>query len=104
MPTATPIPDCGNFYVSQNCFKPSRGPVFLVLPSGCLSDKASFKIYNSAGENIRSIGLPSTPPAGPLTLTWDGTNMNGEACASGIYLLRFLNEYQLGIKKILMFR
>jgi large repetitive protein len=102
--TPTPLPDCSDFQVLQNVFHPDQGPLDLVAQAGCL-DGASMKVYNSAGEFIKSLTLPSPlPPAGPVTLTWDGTNQAGDACASGVYLFEYMTSLHAKLRRVILIK
>lgn len=50
-------------------------------------DLAQLNIYNIRGEMVRQI-LEDRLPAGPYSLTWDGTDGEGRALASGQYFAR----------------
>jgi flagellar hook assembly protein FlgD len=48
----------------------------------------TLKIYNSAGEHIKTLyDEYLTQPLAPTTLTWDGTNKYGQKVASGVYIV-----------------
>ncbi len=66
-----------------NPFNPVTNVAF-ALPVDC---KVSLKIYNVAGQLVRTL-VNETMPAGNHTVTWDGTNSSGEKVASGIYFYK----------------
>jgi hypothetical protein len=52
-----------------------------------IDSRVSLKIYNVAGQLVRTL-VNETMVAGTHTVTWDGTNSNGEKVASGIYFYK----------------
>ena len=88
-PTATYIPDF--LAIPQNLFKPAQGPLVMQLSVPYSAGTVSLNVYNTAGEFIKSlVKLNLTQPT-QMAVTWDGTNQEGDACASGVYLF-YLNE------------
>jgi flagellar hook assembly protein FlgD len=48
----------------------------------------SLKIYNSAGEHIKTLYDENlTQPLLPTTINWDGSNKYGQKVASGVYII-----------------
>ncbi|MBX7151511.1 T9SS type A sorting domain-containing protein [bacterium] len=43
-------------------------------------------IYNVLGQEIRTLLVAHSHPAGEFTVTWDGRNRNGRTVASGVYI------------------
>lgn len=108
-PTFTAIPqaDCANFTVSVNLFHPSLGPVTLTVSNGCLTGDYSMKVFNSAGEHVRTLGLipvPGADPASPVTTLWDGKNKYGDECASGTYIFFYTNPQHSGMRRVILIR
>jgi hypothetical protein len=66
-----------------NPFNPTTNISF-ALP---IDSKVSLKLYNVAGQLVRTL-VNETMPAGNHTVTWDGSNSNGEKVASGIYFYK----------------
>ncbi len=66
-----------------NPFNPTTNISF-ALP---VDSKVSLKLYNVAGQLVRTL-VNETMPAGNHTVTWDGSNSNGEKVASGIYFYK----------------
>ena len=62
------------------------------------------KIYNTAGEHIRT--LDSQHLIAPVyeSYSWDGTNKYKGKCASGIYILYLTEPLDRKIKKLLLVR
>ena len=103
-PTATTFSNCDDFYVSKNLFQPSQGPVTLLVDLCQYPGDYSLRIYNSAGEWVKTLQEASL--TGPLhqAYAWDGTNRSGEPCASGVYLISLREPTSQKIKKILLVR
>jgi PKD repeat protein len=75
-----------SFSLSQNYPNPFNPVTHLSLD---LVNKThvTFVIYNVAGQKVRTL-VDEVMPAGSHTLIWDGTNENGQALSSGVYLYR----------------
>ena len=60
------------------------------------------RIYNSAGEHIKT--LDSQQLSAPVSqwYSWDGKNKYGDPCASGVYILYLIEPYSAKLKRILM--
>jgi len=78
------IPTAFALYANYpNPFNPTTNISF-ALP---IDSKVSLKLYNVAGQLVRTL-VNETMPAGNHTVTWDGSNSNGEKVASGIYFYK----------------
>ncbi|HET9870455.1 MAG TPA: FlgD immunoglobulin-like domain containing protein, partial [bacterium] len=99
--TNTPIPFV--FTVSQNVLTDATSPVS-IHASYPQSGKYEMKVYNSVGEFIKDLDPGTNPSGQDHWFTWDGTNYLGQKCASGIYVIYYLQP--LGVKeaKILLLR
>ncbi|MFZ5979702.1 MAG: T9SS type A sorting domain-containing protein [Candidatus Zixiibacteriota bacterium] len=60
-------------------------------------------IFNMLGQNVKVL-LEESRSAGTHTVSWDGTDQNGENVASGIYLYRLETEKFTTTKKMLLLR
>ncbi len=103
-PTFTPLPSCDLFYVSENIFQPSQGPISIQVDYCQYPGAYSLGIYNSAGEHIKT--LDARHLEGPIAASylWDGRNKNGDPCASGVYILYLVEPYNRQIKRILLLK
>jgi flagellar hook assembly protein FlgD len=63
----------------------------------------SFVIYNVAGQKVRTL-VNQVMPAGSHTLTWDGTNENGQTLTSGVYFYRVIAEDKTVTKKMTLLK
>jgi len=75
-----------NFSLDQNYpnpFNPTTNISF-ALPS---DSKVSLNIYNIMGQKVKTL-VDGITKAGTHTVTWDGTNEQGESVASGIYFYK----------------
>ena len=59
----------------------------------------SLAVYDVAGQEVRAL-VNGTLPAGTRTLTWDGTNDNGERVSSGVYFYRIVAGEDVATDKI----
>jgi len=91
IPTAFAL--LGNY---PNPFNPATNIAFALPENGSVS----LKIYNIAGQLVKS--YEGYYEAGNHTITWDGTNLNGENVASGIYFYRLLAGSFSATKKMVM--
>lgn len=100
-PTVTPTPVYADvFYVSKNLFVSSDSVSIFVDYTKIPGDYGLY-IYNSAGEHIKT--LDSQHLTAPISQSyhWDGTNKNGNTCASGVYILYLIEPFDRKIKKVL---
>lgn len=65
--------------------------------------QASLKVYNTAGQLVRTIIDEPLPP-GRYVANWDGKNEKGAQAASGIYLYRITNGEFSDTKKMTLIR
>ena len=64
----------------------------------------SLRIYNSAGEHIKTLDEGSLNAPLHQTYTWDGTNKMGDPCASGLYFFYLVEPNALKTKRIILLR
>src|SRR5574341_1237914 len=81
--STVPMPTA--FALSQNYPNPFNDSTTIrfALP---VSSNVSLKIYNVAGQLVKEFSEEMT--AGYKSITWDGTNMNGDVVASGVYFYK----------------
>jgi hypothetical protein len=107
-PTPTPtspfLSVCDDFFVSKNIFSPSQGPVSIQVNYCRYPGAYSLRIYNSAGEHIKTLDDFNANAPVHQTYSWDGTNKYGNPCASGIYLFYLLEPFSRKVEKILLVR
>jgi hypothetical protein len=101
-PTIGPVVDI--FYVAQNVFNPSQEAVSIYVATNQYPGSLGLKVYNSAGEFIKNLYSGQLTSAFSMPMSWDGTNMNQEPCASGIYLLELTEPLRREEKKIILIR
>jgi len=60
------------------------------------------RIYNSAGEYIQT--LEETYLTMPLSksYTWDGTNMKGDKCSTGVYIVYLIEPLQRLLGRVVL--
>ncbi|HVZ79974.1 MAG TPA: hypothetical protein VHE12_04135 [bacterium] len=102
-PTATPY-NADIFQVSQNVLRPSGPPVSIYVNYTSYPGDYELRIYNSAGEHIRT--LDSRSLSGPVSqwYEWDGKNKYGDPCASGVYIFYLAEPFSLKKRRILLIR
>ncbi len=105
-PTPTVVPSCSTyFFVSRNEYSPSANmPQLYVQSDLCYAGNYSIKIYNTAGEKVRTLRDTTSQPAGPDQVTWDGKNDGGQNVASGVYIIIMLDTLSYHAAKVVVIR
>jgi hypothetical protein len=85
--------------VHPNPFNPSASIAYSVPVAG----EVSLTIYNVQGRVVKHL-LDATMPAGTYQASWDGTDANGAAQPSGVYLLRLRTSSGTQARKMLMLK
>lgn len=98
-PTPTPV---DLFYVSENAFNPDQKSVSIFVAYPLYPGGYALKIYNSAGEHVKTLDSQSLTSSYSKSYTWDGTNKYGDKCASGIYILYLEEPFDTKVKRILL--
>jgi len=91
----------GSFYLTQNYPNPFNPETQI---SFSLPERASVSlmVYNVVGQKVREL-LSATLPGGSYTITWDGTDNQGDKLASGVYFCRLsAGETTSTLKMVLM--
>ncbi len=102
--TYTPVP-VDVFYADKNMFSPtSDKAVSITVAYNQYPGEYSLRIYNTAGEHIKTLDAKRLNAPVNQTYTWDGTNKNGDACASGVYIFYLIEPFNRKIKRILLVR
>ncbi|MBD3376180.1 phytase [candidate division KSB1 bacterium] len=63
--------------------------------------KCQLSIYNNKGQLVKKV-FEGEKPAGTHTLVWDGTDLQGRACASGVYFMLFKGDQTISHKLYLI--
>jgi subtilisin family serine protease len=90
------------FSVSQNYPNPFNlaTEFTLSLPA---ETNVNFVIYNIAGQKVKTL-VNDHMSAGTHTITWDGTNENGNVVSSGIYFYRLVADENMVTKKMILMK
>jgi len=100
-PTAT-IPDVDIFDVDHNVFNPDNASVSIHVAYSKYPGNYSLKVYNSAGEHIKTLSDKTMTGVLDETYQWDGKNKYGDVCASGVYILYLTEPFNRKTKRILL--
>lgn len=84
---------------SPNPFNPRTTIGFELESAG----RISLAVYDLSGRLVRTL-LREWSPAGPRSLSWDGTGDSGQAVASGTYLLRLESSAGAASRKLMLVR
>ncbi len=91
----------GDFRIQQNYPNPFNAitTINYELPK---TSHVRLSIYNILGQQVKTL-IDVTQPHGYYSITWDGTNDNGQVVASGIYYFRLdTGEYSKARKLLLL--
>ncbi len=102
--TYTPIPYFDAFYIDKNVFNPDQGPVSIFVANSAYPGPYSLKIYNSAGEHIKTLDERYLDYSYVQSYHWDGTNKFNDECASGVYIFKLGEPYATKLKKVILIR
>lgn len=102
--TITPTPGTNIFDVSLNVLREGGQPVSIHAGNKAYPGGYDLRIYNSAGELIRTLDNQTLSTATDFWYTWDGTNNHNEPVASGVYLIYLHRPTDDRLKRILVVR
>ncbi len=89
------------FFVSKNIFSPSD-PVSILVQSTKYPGNYKLGIYNSAGENIKTLDSKRLNAPISQSYQWDGTNKYGNPCASGVYIIFLVEPNDHKLKRVIL--
>jgi hypothetical protein len=107
VPTATAQPPCNSsFYVSRNQYSPTTDqPQLFVRDYICFEGPYSVKIYNSAGEWVRTLVDISDQAGGVFVQkNWDGKNDAQAYVADGVYIIVMVDSLSRHMAKVVVVR
>ncbi len=104
--TFTPTPAVVDiFTVNKNIFSPANDKNLSIhVAYSNFPGEFSLNVYNTAGEHIKTIFSQTLNGPVDKTSLWDGTNLNGDACASGMYILYLAEPESRKIKRLILIR
>jgi flagellar hook assembly protein FlgD len=84
-----------------NPFNPTTTIKYSIASSG----HVSLKIYNAAGQLVRTlVNEEQAPRAEGFAVTWDGTSNQGQPVASGVYFYKLATEGFSQTKKMALLK
>ncbi len=101
-PTST-LSTADIFYVSKNVFSPSS-PVSVFVEYNIFPGSYELRIYNSAGEYIKTLDSRQLTTPVLQSYQWDGTNRYGAPCASGVYVFYLIEPASTKVKRIVLIK
>ncbi len=102
--TNTPLPYFDVFSVDKNFFQSNQGPVSIYIGNSSYPGPYSLKIYNSAGEHIKTLDDRYLENSITQSYLWDGTNKSDDPCASGVYLIKLSEPFSTKWKKLILIK
>ena len=93
--TATPTAVAEIFKVCKNVFNETTdSEVCITIGTNEFPGKIALRIYNSAGEHIKTLFDETlTAPLSPTVINWDGTNKFGQKVSSGVYFVFLIKPF-----------
>jgi len=93
--TATPTAVAEIFKVCKNVFNETTdNEVCVTIGTNQYPGKIALRIYNSAGEHIKTLlDQTLTAPLSPTVINWDGTNKFGQKVSSGVYFVFLIKPF-----------
>ncbi len=82
---------------------PFNSSVAIRLGANLTGDRVSMSVYNTAGQQVRSL-VRGPIPAGTHEILWDGSTDEGEPVSSGVYFLRVETGRRSIVSKMLVAR
>jgi len=86
--------------VYPNPFNPITTIVFEIAEPGAFVD---IQVFDTGGRRVRTLVGESFSP-GSYTLSWDGTNDDGQPAASGVYFVRMKADHYQTTKKLVLLK
>jgi flagellar hook assembly protein FlgD len=62
----------------------------------------ALKVYNSAGEHIKTIDEDQLSSPLSRTYPWDGTNKYGDKCATGVYVIYLIEPLKRKLARVIL--
>ena len=90
--------------MSKNMFNAGQDLVSTFVATSKYPGDYSLKVYNTAGERVRVLDNRQVTQPFEHTYLWDGTNMYGEKCASGMYIFYLVEPYGTKLARVLLIR
>jgi|GEM_PF-2570711 len=87
--------------IINNCPNPFYSQTIISYNLKNITRDATIEIYNIKGQKVKSLQLSNEP--GKASVTWNGTNMQGQNVSPGIYLNKMINNGKsVDTKKMLL--
>lgn len=102
--TITPTPGTNTFDVSLNVLHEGGQPVSIHTGNAAYPGTYAVRIYNSAGEMIKTLDNQNLTTANQFWYQWDGTNTHNDPVASGVYIIYLHRPTDDVLKRILVVR
>jgi hypothetical protein len=102
--TASPTVVADVFQVCKNVFNINTdGTVCVVIGTTQYPGEMTLRIYNSAGEHIKTLfDQQLTQPLSPTVINWDGKNKYGQAVASGVYIVYLQRPFSRALARLVI--
>ena len=101
-PTETMVDE--QFIVYKNVIRGGTDKVSIYVSTNQYPGPYTLRIYNSAGEHIKTLDEGNLGEPYARTFTWDGTNTYNRPCASGVYIIYWAKPLGTRTARILLVR
>jgi hypothetical protein len=101
-PVGLPTPQYVNYLDNNypNPFNPTTSIRYGIKEQS----NVSLKIYNVAGQLVRTLVNEAKKPAGTYSVTWDGRSNSGSAVSSGVYFYKLVSQNFTQTKKMVLLK
>ena len=103
--TAEPAAEPTAFALAPNFPNPFNAETLISysIPKGPADARVDLRIYNLLGQRVRTLFV-GPQLEGAYTLTWDGLDKDGQAVASGVYLIQLRAPGHRATQKMMLLR
>lgn len=94
-------PTIADLILDKNIVEPDKLPLKITFKSSDFGN-VDIKIYNLAGEFIKTIYIGPVEKGDTYVYNWDGLNERGNTVSSGVYFIYAVSKFYNGYKKVVI--
>ena len=102
-PGITPTPAVADA-LDRNIFRPGHGPPLQILVKPLVSGHLRIRVYNLFGSNMCQPFEGDLPAAVWFQATWNGSYLDGQTVASGVYFVSIQGCGIHSVRKVVLVR